>query len=353
MMTPSAFRGWLMSASLPALLDGGLSSQLETLSPPSDPSECDPLHTTRFLAENPALLYASHSTFTHAGAEIICTATYQASQETLSAHLHLPLSDAGSLLRTAPPLARRATLAPHPKNLPPIRCRPPLVALALGPYAATLAPGAEYRPYDAEDRAHIAFFHSRRAHVFFPETAPSCTDIVLFETIPDIGEAVAITGMMLTTPSLASPPFMISFVTIGDRLTGGGSLAEAVAAVLEAAGGDEKLVGVGVNCCELHALKASVHVVKNEIKMFEARAVVEGRTIPAVAAVAYPGSGEVWEDGAWVWPGGRVVGVREWAEVLLGSGADIVGGCCRTNAGHIASLQERRSASSGWYGQPV
>ena len=100
------------------VLDGGLASELERRG--HDLSS--ELWSARLLRDDPAAIVDVHRAFADAGAEVVTSASYQASFEKLG-------DDAGPLLRRSVALAREAGT--------------PWVAASVGPYGAMLADGSE------------------------------------------------------------------------------------------------------------------------------------------------------------------------------------------------------------------
>ncbi len=112
------------------VVDGGLSTVL-------DEHGFDlrhPLWTGRLITESPDALIEAHLAYLRAGAEVIITASYQASVTGLEA-MGLSRSAAEDALRSTTTLAQEAVRRYG---------SPALVAASVGPYGATLADGSEY-----------------------------------------------------------------------------------------------------------------------------------------------------------------------------------------------------------------
>lgn len=368
-MTPDDFRAWLRSAPAPALLDGGLSAALACVG--RAPEADDPLWTSRLLLDGPHVLADAATAFYAVGADIASTATYQVSQAAL-ATAGVCHDDAAALMRSAVALAcgargaaaravaeaeeaaeaTAATDAPA-AGAPLMRRtrRRPLVALSLGPYAAALGDGAEYRGYDPgpESEQRLDYFHRRRAHVFFTEksdfggegavedgTGPgSVADVAAFETIPAVAEAEFVTVMMTEKemPGAWLPPFWIAFQCQSETLLASGEgLYEGARAVLKANRGRPGLVAIGVNCCDPAWVGGQVRTLRQAIAD-HTRGVPVNQ--PDIAVVVYPNSGETWGVEGWSWPG-EPVSAQAWAANVMAAGADIVGGCCRCAPDHVS-----------------
>ncbi|CAM5228710.1 hypothetical protein SMICM304S_01728 [Streptomyces microflavus] len=120
----------------PVLLDGGLSNQLEAQG--CDLS--DALWSARLLADAPEQIEAAHLAYLRSGAQVLITASYQATFEGFGRHGIGP-ERTGALLARSVELARRAAGAARRAD----PGREVWVAASVGPYGAMLADGSEYR----------------------------------------------------------------------------------------------------------------------------------------------------------------------------------------------------------------
>ena len=126
------------------LLDGGLGTTLEDEHNVKFSSEETPLWSSHLLISSQETLLKVQTDFATAGADIIITATYQASYEGMARtpaishwdHKNLGInSEAQALLTSAVSISKAAVDAAG---------RPGLVALSLGAYGATMIPSQEY-----------------------------------------------------------------------------------------------------------------------------------------------------------------------------------------------------------------
>jgi len=276
----------------PVLLDGALATELEARG--HDLS--DPLWSARLLADDPGAIEAVHRAYVEAGARVLITASYQASEAGF-ARLGLDGEAAAALLRRSVELARRAReRAGAPETL---------VAASVGPYGAVLARGQEYSgDYGAASPGEVEAFHARRLRVLL-EAAP---DAVACETIPRADEAAALARVL---DRLGAPDAWIAFSCRDGRATRHG---EPIEAAVAAATASERVVAVGVNCT------APEHVEELLTRM---------RAVTDLPLVAYPNNGRVWDGAArrWTHPGTPALPpdlVRAW----VAAGARLVGGCC-------------------------
>ncbi|AGK80766.1 Homocysteine methyltransferase [Streptomyces microflavus DSM 40593] len=285
----------------PVLLDGGLSNQLEAQG--CDLS--DALWSARLLADAPEQIEAAHLAYLRSGAQVLITASYQATFEGFGRHGIGP-ERTGALLARSVELARRAAGAARRAD----PGREVWVAASVGPYGAMLADGSEYRGRYGLTVRELERFHRPRLAAL-AEAEP---DVLALETVPDVDEAEAVVRVAEET----GLPVWLSYSVAGGRTRAGQPLEEAFAV----AAGREAVVAVGVNCCDPAEAEEAVRVA----------VAVTGKP-----AVVYPNSGEGWDAGGRGWTGrstfdpGRV---RAWT----GAGARLVGGCCRVGPDRIKEL---------------
>ncbi|MFE4213706.1 homocysteine S-methyltransferase [Streptomyces sp. NPDC056844] len=284
------------------LLDGGLSNQLEAQG--CDLS--DALWSARLLSDAPQQIEAAHAAYARAGAQVLITASYQATFEGF-ARRGIGRAGAAELMAASVESARRAGA---------VTGRELWVAASVGPYGAMLADGSEYRGRYGLTVRELERFHRPRAEAL----AGAGPDVLALETVPDIDEAEA----LLRAVEGLGVPVWLSYSVEGDRTRAGQPLEEAFALV----SGVDQVMAVGVNCCDPADAGRAVE-----------RAAATGKPV-----VVYPNSGEEWDAGGRGWTGkgafepGRV---REWQR----AGARLVGGCCRVGPSDIAALADRLTSS--------
>jgi homocysteine S-methyltransferase len=292
------------------VLDGGLATALEAAGHMLDSA----LWSARLLLDAPDAVRAAHLAYLEAGADVITTASYQASFEGFAA-AGLGAREAESLLRKSVDLALEAKRVFWSDERVRAGRAEPLVAASVGPYGAFLADGSEYDGRYMVGRAALAEFHRRRLHVL----AGTAADLIAFETIPSQQEAEVAAEL------LAEVPNTWAWITFscrdGKRLWDKCRIADAVRAVDGAA----NLAGVGLNCT------APRHV---------ASLIAEVRSATGRPIVVYPNSGETYDAGSHRWvgkPAGAewVKGARGW----VAEGARVVGGCCRVGPRTIRKLR--------------
>ncbi|WP_233498871.1 homocysteine S-methyltransferase [Blastococcus sp. TF02A-26] len=283
----------------PVVLDGGLSTELEARG--SDVSTA--LWSARLLRDDPAAVVAAHAAFAAAGAQVVTTASYQASVEGFGTAFGLDRAGALRLVARSVELAREG--APDA-----------WVAGSVGPYGAALADGSEYTGAYVDDLTvrDLREFHRPRMEAL----AGAGADVLACETVPAAREAEA----LLVEADDLGVPVWLSLTTVRDAAglarTRRGELA---ADVLAMAADLDVVLAVGVNCTDPAGVPAGV-----------AAAATSGRPV-----VAYPNSGEGWDATARRWtgtPGVDPAAVPGW----LAAGARLVGGCCRVGPADVRAI---------------
>ena len=298
------------------ILDGGLSTALEARGYVLDRR----LWSAALLRDAPDAVGAVHRAYLDAGADVITTASYQAS---IPGFMEWGLSEdeAESLLVRSSELALAARDRYVREDADP---RPrPLVAASVGPYGAYLADGSEYDGrYDGVSPGELADFHARRLELL----AGSGVDLLACETVPSGREAEVLIDLLSRME--AGPRAWMTFSCAdGARLRDGTPVEE----VAKLASGGGRVVGVGVNCTAPRHLPELVRRI---------RSVYSGHI------VVYPNSGELYDAESGTWSSRSAAGAADhgWLHGVLEArreGADALGGCCRVGPEGIAELRRR------------
>ncbi|MFC8952586.1 homocysteine S-methyltransferase [Streptomyces sp. NPDC057101] len=287
------------------VLDGGLSNQLGA----QGCDLTDALWSARLLADGPEQIEAAHAAYVRAGARVLITSSYQATFEGF-ARRGVDRAEAARFLARSVDLARAAAGGVREEVW---------VAASVGPYGAMLADGSEYRGRYGLSVRELEAFHRPRIEVL----AAAEPDVLALETVPDVVEAEA----LLRAAEGCGVPLWLSYTVEGGRTRAGQDLEEAFAV----AAGNDRVVAVGVNCCDPADAGPAVELV----------AAVTGKP-----AVVYPNSGERWDAGARGWRGAVAFDparATDWAK----AGARLVGGCCRVGPTTIAALADSLTPAGG------
>lgn len=281
------------------LIDGGLSTVLEEMG--EQPAGL--LWTAAALIDRPEVITAAHRRYVDAGADVIITSSYQASEQSFVA-AGLSAVEARRLLASTTAVARAA--------------EPSVVACSVGPFGACLGDGSEYSGHYAATWADVRAFHRARLQVLV-ETAP---DVFAIETIPSRAEAEIVVEELR---ALTDAPAWLTF-TCADAVhtCSGDVFAAAVSAVSPA------LTAVGVNCTAPAFVEPLLRSVSGSLPL-----------------VVYPNHGATWDGDHKCWtgaPGG--VELPGLVPAWLAAGARLIGGCCGVGTAGIAALAELRRSNS-------
>jgi len=266
------------------VLDGGLSTVLEEMG--EQPGGM--LWTAAALIDRPHVIIEAHRRYVEAGADIVISASYQASVQGF-VDAGLSVVDARLALFSTTALARASGAS--------------LVAASVGPFGACLGDRSEYHGRYGTSWDDVRAFHRARLEVLV-DTAP---DLFAIETMPTTAEAEIVVDELRR---LTDAPAWVSFTCVDDAHTyGGDRLADAVGRVAGA------VQAAGVNCT------AAIHV-----------APLLASITDDIALVAYPNH---------TIEGGCSISslVPSW----LALGARAVGGCCGVGTEGVRSLATLRA----------
>ncbi|GAB2282344.1 sulfide-quinone oxidoreductase [Dionaea muscipula] len=308
-----------------AVVDGGLATELERHGADLN----DPLWSAKCLVSSPHFIRQVHLDYLEAGADIIITASYQATIQGFKAK-GLSQEESEALLKKSVEIACEAREVYYAKcskvsqngttdNTKILIHRPILVAASVGSYGAYLADGSEYSGNygDAMTLDFLKDFHRRRVQVL----AKSGADLIAFETTPNKVEAQAY-AELLDDEDIKIPAWLTFNSKDGINVVSGDSLLEC-ASVAEKC---KKVIAVGINCTPprfIHGLVSSV------------------KKVTTKPIIIYPNSGEKYDPDLKDWVENTGVSdedfvsyVNKWHD----AGASLIGGCCRTTPNTIRAI---------------
>jgi len=293
------------------ILDGALATELEKRGANLNHA----LWSAKLLTEDPNLIKKVHEHYLQVGANVISTASYQASFLGFEKQGYTK-EEAIHFLQFSVELAMSAR-EDYLQSLGNSLSVNPLIAASIGPYGAALADGSEYTGYTNVSLENLMAFHEERLVVL----ANTKADILAFETIPCIDEAVAIKELLKKhTPKQA----WISFSCKDATRLSSGELFEDAVKVLEDA---DEIIGVGVNCTAPEYILSLIQIAQPITK----------KTI-----LVYPNKGETYNpiDKVWETKSHCDNSFIDQASIWLNAGAKAIGGCCRTSPEDISRLVE-------------
>ena len=300
----------ILSAQGFAVLDGALATELERRGADLQ----DAMWSAKALIEAPDLIRQVHLDYLHAGADIVTTASYQATVKGFMAR-GLDRVAARKLIGLSAELAldARQEFWADAGNRPGRAW--PLVAASVGPYGAYLADGSEYRGDYEITEAQLMNFHRPRVEAL----AATQADLFAFETIPSLKEGRAL--IRLLSEFAAKTAWIAFSCRDGNRVSSGDSFAECAALAEKS----DQIAAVGVNCTAPRYIRQLIG---------------NARAVTRKPIIAYPNSGEGWDSSARAWLPGEdrcsiATSAREWYD----AGAQVIGGCCRTTPADIAEVR--------------
>ncbi|KFK39559.1 hypothetical protein AALP_AA3G259900 [Arabis alpina] len=329
--TPSMMTEFLEKCGGYAVVDGGFATELERHGADIN----DPLWSAKCLITSPHLVTKVHLDYLESGANIILTASYQATIQGFVAK-GLSVGEAEDLLR------RSVEITCEAREIFYNRCikgswdfshagkasrRPVLVAASVGSYGAYLADGSEYSGMygDYVSKETLKNFHRRRVQIL----AISGANIIAFETIPNKLEAEAYVDL-LGEEGIDIPAWFSFTSKDGVTVPHGESIIECA----KVADSCKKVVAIGINCTApryIHDLVTSL------------------RKVTRKPIIVYPNSGEVYDglNKKWIKSEGEseegfVSYVSRWRD----EGASMFGGCCRTTPNTIRAIAKVLSGES-------
>jgi homocysteine S-methyltransferase len=290
------------------ILDGAMATELEKRG--ADLNHV--LWSAKLLTENPSLIKQVHLDYLQAGADIITTASYQASFPGFSRQGTSP-EKATELMILATRLAIQAREEALEKKM--IQGPLPLVAASVGPYGASLADGSEYRGDYGLSVEELMSFHRERMRVL----SASGADLLAFETIPCPEEAIALIRLLKEFPDAKA---WLSFsCKNGSDVCSGSPFAECAAL----ANDSEQVLAVGLNCTAPQFVESLLSIARN---------------VSNKKRIAYPNKGETWDAHHKCWlPASTATDFVQEAIRWRHAGAELIGGCCRSSPEDIKNLK--------------
>ena len=290
------------------VLDGGLVTQLNAQGFALDTV----LWSAELLKTNPRALIDAHKAYLESGAEVVISASYQASRAGFH-QVGVDAAAADELIASSVKLARRAVeefMAEHPDGTARY------VAASVGPYGAVLNDGSEYRGNYGVPREVLEDFHAVRLNVL--DTAGA--DVLACETIPSAEEAIVLAKLLET----ARTPAWLSFsCRDGESICDGTPIADVCSKLRE----HPTIGALGINCTPPQFVTSLIQYIR--------------RAAPGKHVVVYPNSGETFVAGENRWTGdayedGIVASAQEWHA----AGASLIGGCCQVGTTQIRALAD-------------
>lgn len=319
------------------VLDGALGTQLETkfkdiLKAKGLDIQHHPLWSALILLREPQLIQKIHYEYLKSGADIITTATYQASKAGLQQHANLSNDEVLKMYKKAVDIAVQAQ-----EQFKELDSRPTYVCASIGPYGGYLANGAEYTGdySDLKDLSELANFHHDMAKAFL---ADSRVSVLGFETIPNFEEAKEILNLMenlyLEKKNSEAAGFYLSFnFKNEEQICDGTKIAEVLDYINKRISASEilknKLLSVGANCIQFEKAESIIGNIAKHNKL-------------KIPLIVYPNAGLNYDLNTALY---TVAGVKSsvWKDAVKQwtlDGVAVIGGCCGSGPTDIKSIRE-------------
>ncbi|WP_125711017.1 homocysteine S-methyltransferase [Companilactobacillus zhongbaensis] len=295
------------------VVDGAMATELEKLGVNTD----NDLWSATALIENPEAILAVHKSFFQAGADVAITNTYQAN---VKKFMKMGLSKKASqdLIIKAVQIADQArdeyygTLSEDERKK---RAKHPLIAGSVGPYGAYLADGSEYRGDYQLTEKEFMDFHQTRMELL----DQAGVDLFAFETQPSFAESKALVNLLKR--DFPKQTAWLSFsIKDPETLCDGTPLQDAV----KYFNVFDQVAAIGVNCTTLENIDQAVKNI---------------RAVTDKPIVVYPNNGDIYDPVTKTWT--KNPQDDDFAELTpkwITSGADLIGGCCRTTPADIKEI---------------
>ncbi|OIT06079.1 homocysteine s-methyltransferase 2 [Nicotiana attenuata] len=294
----------------------------------------DPLWSAKCLISSPHLIRRVHLDYLEAGANIIISASYQATLQGFEAK-GISKEEGEALLKRSVEIACEARNIYNDRaakgswddfdNGSNLNRKPILVVASVGSYGAYLADGSEYSGIygDAIMVKTLKDFHRRRIQVL----ANSGADLIAFETTPNKMEAQAY-AELLEEEDINIPAWFSFSSKDGTNVVSGDSMVEC-ASIADSC---KQVVGIGINCTPPRYIQGLIQSI---------------RKVTSKPVLVYPNSGETYDSERKEWV--ATTGVAEedfvsYVDKWCDAGASLVGGCCRTTPNTIRAISKLLSS---------
>lgn len=322
---------------LQLVLDGALGTQLEAkfekiLIEKNLNIHHHPLWSARILINEPQLIQQIHLDYLLSGADMIMTATYQASQKGLKQYGGLTDEEVFKTYDNAISIAMAAQVEYREATKSD---REIFLCASIGPYGAYLANGAEYTgDYSTLSKPEeLIDFHHDMTKTFLLDDR---VNVLAFETIPNFDEVKQILNLVEQLYA-AEGKEKLFYLALNfadeEKICDGTSIAEVVEYVnkriSDSALLQRNLLSIGANCVKFNLAN---DIIAN---------IAKANTLN-IPLIAYPNAGLEYDLSSGLY---TVTGVKDsvWREAVnqwTKNGVKIIGACCGSGPLDIAAIRK-------------
>ncbi|KAJ5073159.1 hypothetical protein M0811_09114 [Anaeramoeba ignava] len=282
------------------------------------------LWSAKAILEKPELLKQIHYDYYLAGADIVVSATYQFTFETMK-KIGFEKDKSIELFHKGIDLVAEAR-EDYLKSLNYEIENIPLVGASIGSYAAFLADGSEYTGFFNKTKQELIDFHLERLELCCEN--PN-TDIIALETMPSFLEAEAL--IEIFNSGKISKKAYISFACKNKEQINDGTLfADCVKICLEC----DNFLAIGINCTKPEFVPNLVDIANEVMKKQKKQKII----------MCYPNLGNIWDSEKQTFLPDSGFSENDFVSLLhnlfINKKCSIVGGCCSTTPEIIKKLAE-------------
>lgn len=301
--------------------DGSMGTSLEALVPHNHPLSVKglPLWSTKVLLQEPSWITNVHKSYLDVGAQMLITATYQASSQTLEKFADLDLEGSRKTWQSSVDCALEAVKQSKTSDKV-------YIAGSIGPYGAFLANGAEYSgDYDNLQADALADYHQEHLK-FFVECEG--VDAIAFETIPNFDEVKGIFQLLrrLYTPDFHKDFYLTLSCKDEHHLVDNTPLSDVIEYIYSQQTGlvSQCFVGSGCNCISYELVPGIIETFNNVAAQLnkEPMSLIIYPNLGFSNDMSNPSEYEFRSDTK-----GWTSAVKKWLSV---PNVRIIGGCCST-----------------------
>lgn len=303
------------------ILDGGFATTLEENGYTLDSK----LWSAEKIINDQQAIEMVHQQYLEAGCDILTTSSYQMSYEGFNELGYNDIQCENFFVNST-----RCAINVREKY-----ASNSLIATSIGCYGAHLADGSEYRGMYGLSISELMNWHRRKLYLL----SRSGAELVACETIPCIAEGHALHNLLVNelfveeTSSASVNQGWLSFACrSGRELNSGEPFEDMVRAITDNETASQKnSLGIGINCTNPGYVIDLLDVLRDTGAMSGYRPIV-----------VYPNKGEIWNASERNWEENSGYTDELFGNLAVdwrNSGANIIGGCCRTTPNTIRQIR--------------